>query len=142
LEWCLKRSIEPYRRSGSCFAGQENRDAARKTAGCFRYGTPDGPDALAEAYRCLCPPGSYFYPSARITGKIRLENGCCGKVYGKPKTPCQRLLESADVGDEAKAELKKRAAAYNPADLKIAMDKARNRLCPCSYTRRTPCLLV
>jgi hypothetical protein len=92
----------PYRRSGICFAGQKNRDAVRKTAGYFRYGTPDGLDALAEAYRCLCPPGGYFYPSARITGKIRLENGRCRKVYGKPKTPCRRRFKPEDAGGEAK----------------------------------------
>jgi hypothetical protein len=38
------------------------------------------------------------------------------------------MLESEDVSDEVKAELKKRAASYNPVALKIAMDKTRNRL--------------
>jgi hypothetical protein len=100
----------------------------RKTAGYFRYDTRDELDALAEVYRCLCPPGNYFYPSTRITGKILLENGRYKKIYDEPKTPYRRLLGSADVSDEAKAELKKRAAAYNPADPRIAMDKARDRL--------------
>jgi hypothetical protein len=35
---------------------------------------------------------------------------------------------AADVSDEAGAELKKRAAAYNMAELKMAIDKARVRL--------------
>jgi hypothetical protein len=86
------------------------------------------PAALAEVYRCLCPPSNYFYPSVKITGKIRLENGRYKKIYDEPKTPCPPLLESPDISDEARAELKKRAAAYNPAYLKIAMDKARYRL--------------
>jgi hypothetical protein len=38
------------------------------------------------------------------------------------------MLESEDVSDEVKAELKKRATLYNPVALKIAMDKTRNRL--------------
>jgi hypothetical protein len=38
------------------------------------------------------------------------------------------MLESEDVSDEVKAELKKRASSYNPVALKIAMDNMRNRL--------------
>jgi hypothetical protein len=50
------------------------------------------------------------------------------KVYDKPKTPYQSMLESEDVSDEVKAELKKRAVSYNPVALKIAIDKMRDRL--------------
>jgi hypothetical protein len=37
------------------------------------------------------------------------------KVYEKiPKSPCQRLLESPDLSDEVKAELRQRFSRYNP----------------------------
>jgi hypothetical protein len=38
------------------------------------------------------------------------------------------MLESEDVSDEVKTELKKRVASYNPVALKRAMDKMRDRL--------------
>jgi hypothetical protein len=133
LQWCRDNRIEfirgrLYRKNGNRFAGQKNRDAARKTAGYFRFDTGEELEALAERYHYLCPPSNYFYPSVKITGKIRLENGRYKKIYDEPKTPYQRLLESPDISDEVKAELKKRAAAHNMADLKIDMDKARDRL--------------
>jgi hypothetical protein len=133
LAWCSERHIQftrgrPYRKNGSCFVEQKNGDVVRKTAGYFRYETPAEQAALAEVYRRLCPLNNYFYPSVKITGKIRLENGKCRKVYGKPKTPYERLSESADVGEDEKEELRRRAGLYNPVRLKIEMDKARNEL--------------
>ncbi|MDR3138667.1 MAG: hypothetical protein LBT95_03225 [Treponema sp.] len=100
----------------------------RKTAGYFRYDTPEEQAVPAEAYRCLCPLNNYFYPSIKITEKIRLEDGKCRKVYDRPKTPGERLLEPGDVGEEVKEELKRRAGLYNPVRLKIFLDKARNQL--------------
>jgi hypothetical protein len=133
LAWCSERHIQftrgrPYRKNDNCFVEQKNGDVVRKTVGYFRYETAAEQAALAEVYRCLCPLNNYFYPSIKITGKIRLENGKYRKVYDKPKTPYERLLESADVGEEEKEELRRRARLYNPVRLKIEMDKARNEL--------------
>jgi hypothetical protein len=133
LTWCSEWHIQftrgrPYRKNDNCFVEQKNGDVVRKTVGYFRYETADEQAALAEVYRCLCPLNNYFYPSIKITGKIRLENGKYRKVYDKPKTPYERLLESADVGEEEKEELGRRVRLYNPVRLKIEMDKARNEL--------------
>jgi hypothetical protein len=49
--------------------------------GYFRYDTLPELDALSEVYRYLCPLNNYFYPSIKITGKIRLENGRYKKVF-------------------------------------------------------------
>jgi hypothetical protein len=54
--------------------------------------------ALAEVYRFLFPLYNYWYPSFRLIGKVKRADGRYKKVYKKrPKTPCERLLESADI---------------------------------------------
>ena len=64
--------------------------------------------ALARVYLSLCLLVNYFYPANKAAGKSRLENGRYKKEYEKhPKTPLQRLLESADISEESKAELLK-----------------------------------
>jgi hypothetical protein len=108
---------------------QENGDVVRKTIGYFRFDTPAEQKALAEVYQCLCPLLNYWYPTMRLTGKTMLDNGRYKKIYEKPaKTPYQRLLESPDVSEDCKAELRWRKTLYNPVLLKSSLDAARNRL--------------
>jgi hypothetical protein len=38
-----------------CYVKQKNYDAVRKTAGYYRFATPEEHTALAEVYRFLCP---------------------------------------------------------------------------------------
>jgi hypothetical protein len=69
LEWCFAKHIKtslsrPCRKNGNCLrisvrAEQKNYDAARKTAGYFRFDTPAGQEALAGGYTYLCPLYNY-----------------------------------------------------------------------------------
>jgi hypothetical protein len=86
-------------------------------------------EALEEVYRCLNPLLNYWYPTIRLIAKEKLASGRYKKIYEKvPKTPCQRLLESPEVAEEHKAELRRRALVFNPVTLKREMDEARERL--------------
>ena len=54
-----------------------------------------------EAYQSLTPLSSFFYPALKLIGKEKQPNGRSKKIYEKiPKTPCQRLLESADLSEK------------------------------------------
>jgi hypothetical protein len=86
-------------------------------------------EALEEVYRCLNPLLNYWYPTLRLIAKEKQASGRYKKIYEKvPKTPCQRLLESPEVAEEYKAELRRRALVFNPVTLKREMDEARERL--------------
>jgi len=77
----------------------------------------------------LNPLLNYWYPTLRLIAKEKLPSGRYKKIYEKdPKTPFQRLLESPDVDDACKAELRRRAAGLNPVALKRELDEARDRL--------------
>jgi hypothetical protein len=102
---------------------------ARKAAGCFRFDTAEEQAELAEVCRNLCPLYNYWHPSFRLIAKQKQADGRRRKIYEKaPKTPFQRLLESPDVSEESKAELRRRKTLCNPAVLNAAVNKAVKRL--------------
>jgi len=134
FDWCERNNIKftrgrPYRKNDNCFVEQKNGDVVRKTVGYFRFEGENARVALTEVYKYLNPLLNYWYPTLRLIEKIKLPSGRYKKIYEKdPKTPYQRLLESPDISDECKAELRKRAALLNPVSLKRGLDEARNRL--------------
>jgi hypothetical protein len=86
-------------------------------------------DALEAVYRCLNPLLNYWYPMLRLIAKEKQASGRYKKIYEKvPKTHCQRLLESPDLNEKHKAELRRRLALFNPVTLKRKMDEARERI--------------
>jgi hypothetical protein len=134
LEWCLAKHIKasrsrPYHKNDNCFAEQKNYDAVRKTVGYFRFDTPAEQEALAEVYQYLCPLYNYWYPSFRLIDKEKREDGRYHKIYEKsPKTPYQRLLESAEVSEKSKAELRRRKNGSDPVALNSQLNRAIQRL--------------
>jgi hypothetical protein len=114
LKWCLERHTEPtrsrpYHKNDNCYAEQKNFDAVRKTVGYFRFDTHAEYAALAEVYQFLCPLYNYWYPSFKLLSREKQTDGRYKKVYEKnPKTPCERLLESPDISQECKTELRRR----------------------------------
>ncbi|MDR2632857.1 MAG: transposase family protein [Treponema sp.] len=132
-DWCDQNHIQftrsrPYRKNDNCFVEQKNGDVVRKTVGHHRFEGQDMYDALEAVYRCLNPLLNW-YPTLRLIAKEKQASGRYKKIYEKvPKTPCRRLLESPEVAEEHKAELRRRLALFNPVALKREMDTARERL--------------
>jgi hypothetical protein len=86
-------------------------------------------NTLEAVYRCLNPLLDYWYLTLRLIAKEKQASDRYKKIYEKvSKTPCQRLLESPEVAEEHKTELRRRTALFNPIALKREMDEARERL--------------
>ena len=134
LEWCIQNNVKftrgrPYRKNDNCFVEQKNYDVVRKTVGYARFEGEKSLNALADVYRFLNPLLNYWYPTMRLTAKEKLPSGKYKKIYEKdPKPPYKRLLESPDLSEECKAELRRRASLLNPIHLKQHMDEALDRL--------------
>jgi hypothetical protein len=134
FDWCVQNGIKftrgrPYRKNDNCFVEQKNGDVVRKTVGYGRFEGQNAFYALSDVYRYLNPLLNYFYPTLRLIAKDKLPSGRYKKIYEKdPKTPCQRLLESSDLSDQYKAELRLRKTTLNPVEFKHALDEARDRL--------------
>jgi hypothetical protein len=126
--WCNDHQItftrgRPYRKNDNCFVEQKNDLAIRRTVGYYRFDTPREYEALREVYRRLCPLLNFYYPSVRIIEKTRI-GARVKKIYDKPKTPYARLLESPDIDDSVKEELRKRASNLHIVKQKRLVDKA------------------
>jgi hypothetical protein len=133
-DWCDYNGIQftrgrPYRKNDNCFVEQKNGDVVRKTVGYQRFEGQQMHDTLEELYGYLNPLLNYWYPTLRLLAKEKQADGRYRKIYEKePKTPCQRLLDSPDISEACKAELRRRMKHLNPVALKHAMDDARERL--------------
>jgi hypothetical protein len=100
----------------------------RKAVGYYRYDTDAETLALQEVYKYFCPLVNFWYPSIKIIRKERLPNGRLKKEYDVPKTPYQRLLDSPDVTDGVKENLRLMASQVNPISQKRLENKALARL--------------
>jgi hypothetical protein len=90
----------------------------RKTIGYHRFDTEAEQAALAEVYRFTNPLSNFWNPSVKIIAKQKLSNGRYKKIYDKPKTPVQRLLENEDVSDTVKERLNEAKSKTNPLTLR------------------------
>lgn len=126
--WCNDHQItftrgRPYRKNDNCFVEQKNDLAVRRTVGYYRFDTPREYEALQEVYRHLCPLLNFYYPSVRIIEKTRI-GARVKKVYDNPKPPYLRLLESPDIEESVKKEMRKRASNLHIVKQKRLVDKA------------------
>ena len=139
LNWCYKNHIQftrsrSYHKNDNCFVEQKNDMTIRQQVGYYRFDSKRELAALAEVYKFLCPLLNFCYPSVRLTAKTRV-GARVNKVYDQPKTPYKRLLESPDIDDTVKAELRKRAEALQPVQQKLLLNRAKNKLM-CIYEQK------
>ena len=118
----LTRS-RPRRKNDNCFVEQKNGAVVRNYVGYARFDTPKEYAALTRVYKSLCPLLNFFIPTKKLLGKTSAGSKTV-RLYDAPKTPFQRLTESAYLPDEVKVRLAQRRALLNPADLQYDVHKA------------------
>jgi hypothetical protein len=134
IRWCIQEHIHqtrgrPNKSNDNPLAEQTNYDAVRKIVGYYRFDTQEECDALDEVYTYLCPLYNYWFHSAKLINRKTLTDGRVKKEYEKePKTPYERLLESPDISEESKEELRRRKAEQNPVELNERLWAAVDRL--------------
>lgn len=104
------------RKNDNAFVEQKNWSVVRRLTGYDRFDTPKQLrqlNALYERYRLYV---NFFLPVTKLIRKER-----CGsrvkRIFDEPKTPYQRLLDSPDVPDAAKAALRQTYATLDPVEL-------------------------
>ena len=65
---------------------------------------------------------NFFCPSVKLLEKKRVASKTV-KRYDKPKTPYQRVLESAEISAETKKALREQFKTLNPFDLRKALEE-------------------
>lgn len=106
--YCRERNIRrfrsrPYKKDDQAHVEQKNWTHVRKLIGWDRYDTQAAVDAMNDLYRkewrLFC---NLYLPSVKLEKKIRVGSRI-KRIYGKAKTPLDRLLESGQ-GDRKKLE--------------------------------------
>lgn len=97
----------PYKKNDNCFVEQKNWTHVKKFVGYQRYDAQEELDLLNDLYENeLHFYKNFFQPVIKLKEKIRI-GGKIHRRYEKAKTPYQRVMESKQVSETKKQELKK-----------------------------------
>jgi hypothetical protein len=132
LKFCTEEKItftraRSYRKNDNCFVEQKNYSVVRRAAGYCRHDTEEERNTLNELYGHLRLYTNFFQPVMKLIEKTRIGSKVI-KKYDKPRTPYQRVLESSQVPQERKEQLRKQYATLNPAELKRKITKLQQKL--------------
>lgn len=114
----------PYRKNDQAFVEQKNNSHVRKLFGYERIDERALVDRMNDIYVQWNRLQNFFIPSMKCIEKKR-DGARVIKKYDKPKTPYQRIMESADVANEAKQKLQAAYEQLNPFKLSKELTRAR-----------------
>ncbi len=128
LTYCRREGIEfsrsrSYHKNDNSFVEQKNSTHVRAVIGHLRYDTEKELTIINSLYRSeLRLYKNFFQPVMKLKEKIR-DKGRVHRKYDIPKTPYHRIIESEEVPEEIKNELRKLYQRLNPAELKRGIDE-------------------
>jgi hypothetical protein len=113
----------PRHSNDQAYVEQRNNTHVRGIFGYERFDERGLVDRMNEIYKNYWNPlQNFFIPTMKCIEKKR--NGSkVIKKYDKPKTPYQRILDSADVAIEAKQMLRATYEQLNPFELSQGLDR-------------------
>jgi hypothetical protein len=117
----------PYRKNDQAHVEQKNWAVVRRLVGYDRYESAEALAALNALYRLLRLYTNFFLPVLKLESKTRVD-GKLKKKYDTARTPYQRVLESPDVSEEAKAKLRETYQPLNPVRLRKQIDEQMERV--------------
>lgn len=126
-KYCQREKLEftrsrPNRKNDNAYIEQKNWTHVRKLLGYLRYDTPGELTIINDLYRNeLRLYKNFFQPVMKLQSKERI-GGRVKRKYDVPETPYQRLMESEEISQEVKEELKGIYLNLNPAQLKRKID--------------------
>jgi hypothetical protein len=122
LKWCKQRGIRltrsrPNRKNDNCYVEQKNDDVVRKTVGYHRYEGFEARDLLANLYEVTNWIRNFHTPSMKLREKIRVGSRV-RKVYDRPMTPFERLLDWEGLKTEKREVLQRTLVAHSLLEMR------------------------
>jgi len=114
----------PYRKNDQAYVEQKNNSHVRGILGYERIDDRGLVERMNKIYAHWNQLQNFFIPTMKCIEKKR-DGAKIKKKYDRPKTPYQRILDSADVSMEAKQKLRDTYAGLNPFELSEEVDKQR-----------------
>lgn len=127
-DYCKEQKLEFTRsrankKNDNAYVEQKNWTHVRKIFGYFRYDTPKELTIINDLYRNeLRLYKNFFQPIMKLRKKVRI-GAKKKRKYEPAKTPYQRLMESKQISQQTKRQLKTIYQQLNPAALKRTIDR-------------------
>jgi len=130
--YCLREEITFTRgragkKNDSAYAEQKNWSVVRRAVGFYRYDTPEQLELLDRLYAVMHFYVNFFLPVMKLEEKTRMGSKV-KKTYDDPQTPYARVLNSPDVAEEQKAQLRETYALLNLVQLRQQIDNLQSLL--------------
>lgn len=120
--FALTRS-RPNEKNDNCYAEQKNWSVVRRYFGYDRIDDQQLVVMMNDLYENeLYLYLNHFCRTFKLEQKIAIKSRY-RRIYGTPKTPYERVIESPHVDEEAKERLRVLHATLNPVALKFAIER-------------------
>ncbi|MBX3090809.1 MAG: DDE-type integrase/transposase/recombinase [Cryobacterium sp.] len=120
ITWCDEHDIpvtrgRPYQHNDNAHVEQRNGDWVRRHAFRYRYETDHELRLLNELHSLVMKRKNFLLPCVKATSFTHTSAGRKKRVYDKPRTPYQRLLDANMLNAAAIQRLADEHATLNPA---------------------------
>lgn len=143
VRYCKKNNIQPfrgrpYKKDDNAHIEQKNWTHVRKLMGWDRYDTTEAVEAMNDLYlNELRLFMNVFMPSMKLLRKERIGSRM-KRIYDKPKTPLQRVIESKQGKPEKIAALMRLRDTINPFELSLTIEAKLEYLFSLANKRHSP----
>lgn len=122
IKWANDRTLfftraRPYKSNDNAHVEQKNADVVRRHVFHYRYDTALEMGLLNELYQLVRIRLNMFTATTKAIGWRSNKNGKNTRVYDKPRTPYQRVLDSGVMNAESTATFAALFENTNPAEL-------------------------
>lgn len=122
IRWAAQQEIfftraRPYKKNDQANVESKNNHVVRRYGFYYRYDTQQERETLAALWKLVCLKMNYFTATKKPIGWTSDAAGRRKRVYDKPRTPFERLLDANVLSSEQIQELLSLRASLNPAML-------------------------
>lgn len=140
IAWCDDHHIpvtrgRPYQHNDNAHIEQRNGDWVRRHAFRYRYETDAELALLNQLWALVMARKNHLLPCVKAIGWTETRSGRKKRVYDKPKTPYQRLLDTATLDQTTRARLEAEHDRLNPARITRGINQIQQQLIDLAKTR-------
>ncbi|WP_130865088.1 integrase catalytic domain-containing protein [Acidipropionibacterium timonense] len=133
IDWAKGHDIamsrsRPYKKNDNAHVEQRNGDWVRRHAFRYRYETATELQLLNQLWPLVMARKNHLLPCVKAIGWTTTSAGRKKRVYDKPKTPYQRLVDSRVLDPATRARLAAEHDRLTPADLARRITDIQNQL--------------
>lgn len=133
IAWADKHEIpvtrgRPYKHNDNAHVEQRNGDWVRRHAFRYRYETDAEMTLLNELWDLVMARKNHLLPCVKAIAWTHTTAGRKKRVYDKPRTPYQRLLDAGVLDEKTRTRLGREHATLNPAKITRKINQIQQQL--------------